>query len=254
MPSVKALAKTWFEHATGARVYRALPRGVDVISDMARWLPNHAVTVAFDVGANKGQSATEYLEAFPSAHVYSFEPVPSTFELLTACTKGHARAHCFRLAFAATEGTATMLLDSRSTMATLETAPGDAGANTVSTPMTTIDAFCSANAIERIDFLKIDTEGYDLEVLKGGARMLREQRIGLVSVEAGMNPGNTRHVPLETLKNHLEGCGYFMFGVYEQVGEWPTQEPHLRRVNPAFVSKKVIEANRRSKRDRSAQG
>ena len=65
MASVKSLAKTWFEHATGARVFPKLPRGVDVMADMARWLPNHAVTVAFDVGANKGQSATENLEAFP---------------------------------------------------------------------------------------------------------------------------------------------------------------------------------------------
>jgi hypothetical protein len=54
MPSAKSLAKTWFEQATGTRVLRALPRGVDLVSDIARWLPNHAVTVAFDVGANKG--------------------------------------------------------------------------------------------------------------------------------------------------------------------------------------------------------
>ena len=74
--------------------------------------------------------------------------------------------------------------------------------------------------------------------------MLTEQRIDLVQVEAGMNNSNKRHVPFETLKDYLQSHGYFLFGVYEQVSEWPTKEPHLRRTNLAFISRRLIEANK----------
>ena len=43
----------------------------------------------------------------------------------------------------------------------------------------TIDAFALEHKIDAIDFLKIDTEGYELNVLNGAERMLREKKIKL---------------------------------------------------------------------------
>lgn len=51
-------------------------------------------------------------------------------------------------------------------------------------------------------------------------------------------------MPIEELKAYLEGKGYYLFGVYEQMPEWPTREPHLRRSNLVFVSEAVIGTNR----------
>ena len=104
-----------------------------------------------------------------------------------------------------------------------------------------LDNFCSGHEIDQISFLKIDTEGYDLEVLKGASRMLGEQRIDLVEVEAGMNCLNKTHVPFEDLKAYLEKMEYYLFAIYEQVGEWPKKEPQLRRANAVFISRHVIE-------------
>jgi hypothetical protein len=115
----------------------------------------------------------------------------------------------------------------------------------------TLDAFCVARGIDRISFLKVDTEGGDLDVLRGAERLLAEQRIDVVQVEAGMNPGNERHVPFETLKAYLESHHYHLYGIYEQVGEWPLGEPQLRRTNPVFISGRTIAANRRPAPDAS---
>src|SRR3990170_1501252 len=117
---------------------------------------------------------------------------------------------------------------------------------TESVDIVTLDEFCHTKRIDQINYLKIDTEGGDLEVLKGAVNMLTEQRIDLVEVEAGMNPSNNRHVPFEALKEFLESHRYFLFGIYEQVNEWPTREPHLRRTNPLFISHRMIEMNRKS--------
>jgi len=48
----------------------------------------------------------------------------------------------------------------------------------------TIAQFCQDREIRRINFLKVDTEGYDLEVLKGAEEILDEGRIDFVQVEA----------------------------------------------------------------------
>ena len=47
----------------------------------------------------------------------------------------------------------------------------------------TIDDFCSANKIPKIDILKIDTEGFDLNVLKGAQQMLSRGQIAFIYTE-----------------------------------------------------------------------
>jgi hypothetical protein len=76
--------------------------------------------------------------------------------------------------------------------------------------------------------------------------MLRGHRIDVIPPEAGMNRRNAHHVPFEDFKAFLEPNGYYPFGVYEQVAEWPTREPHLRRANLCSYR------NRPSSRIRSA--
>lgn len=47
-----------------------------------------------------------------------------------------------------------------------------------------IDDFAESRSIERIDFLKIDTEGYDLEVLRGASTSLAKGMINVILTEA----------------------------------------------------------------------
>ena len=58
--------------------------------------------------------------------------------------------------------------------------------------------------------------------------------------QAEMNPGNTHHIPFESLKSLLESYDYFIFGIYEQMREWIEKKPHLRRANVVIVSEKMI--------------
>ncbi len=49
----------------------------------------------------------------------------------------------------------------------------------------TLDNFCLSNKIENIDILKIDTEGNDLNVLKGAKKLLSENKINVIYTEIG---------------------------------------------------------------------
>ena len=67
--------------------------------------------------------------------------------------------------------------------------PMNSDLTTETVDIVTLDEFCQTKRIDQINYLKIDTEGGDLEVLKGAANMLTEQRIDFVEVEAGIYQG-----------------------------------------------------------------
>lgn len=242
--------KKLVEELTNTHIYRVLPRGVDPLQDIAQYLPRLRIDTIFDVGANLGQSAALYVEKFPNSHIYCFEPASDTFRQLCDKLKNFKLVVCCQLAFGADRRKEKMVLQGSSNMFFLldpsKSSQIQDDVKTEWVDVITLDEFCQTHKIDRINYLKIDTEGGDLDVLKGSVAMLSEQRIDLVEVEAGMNPKNERHVPFEALKEFLESHEYFLFGIYEQVDEWPTQEPHLRRTNPIFVSQKTIEANNQS--------
>ncbi|MEV4757074.1 FkbM family methyltransferase [Micromonospora sp. NPDC049559] len=252
-------ARHGLERLARRAIYRFLPRGTDLFLDIAHHLPALTVDVVFDVGANTGQSARAFLDWFPGSRVYCFEPVHDTFVRLSARYRHESRVRAFPLALGARPGQGTMVKAGTSELFRLAEAagpaahpggvpylgdgarPGGAGQPVradllESVPVATVDGFCREHGLDRISYLKIDTEGADLDVLRGAEEMLADQRVALVQVEAGMNRGNDTHVPFEELKEFLEARGYLLFGVYEQVPEWPTGRPHLRRCNAVFLA------------------
>jgi len=46
-----------------------------------------------------------------------------------------------------------------------------------------LDTFCIENQIPQVDFLKIDTEGHELAVLKGAKNLISENKIKLIQFE-----------------------------------------------------------------------
>ncbi len=249
--TLRSMAKQLVEQLTGTHIYRSVPHGVDPIRDIAKSLRRYRADIIFDIGANVGESSKLYLDKFPNSHIYCFEPVSVTFRQLQNNLKGNKHVDCYQLAFGSAKGRGKMVLQGGySDMFFLLNQSKESAINsnvlTESVDVVTLDEFCYAKEIDRISYLKIDTEGGDLEVLKVAVNMLTEQRIDCVQVEAGMNPNNNRHVPLEFLKKFLESHKYFLFGIYEQMSEdWAKGEPHLRWTNLLFISQHMIEINRR---------
>lgn len=157
--------------------------GVDPLLDIQRlgrrW--GRPVKVAFDIGANVGQTAREFLKAFPAARVHAFEPHPTTFRELQKLSDPRLRQH--NLALGETSGSVTMYEYGETGGASLRNslAPNARTASQFgyqaterSVACTTLDAFCADQGIDRVDLLKIDVEGFELAVLKGGPKMLED--------------------------------------------------------------------------------
>lgn len=246
MATVKAKIRTLVEKITKLHIYRLLPHGVDLLNDINTLLPKYSPKIIFDVGANIGQSSKQYIEWFPRAQVFCFEPVSSIFAELQKNMGDFDNIKSYHLAFSSVKGRADIHCDD--TCSTIHPLYPDeicyVTENVENIELDTIDEFCFRENIHKIGLLKIDTEGHDLKVLRGAENMFNAQMIDIVQVEAGMNPKNTKFVPFEEFKNYLESRGYYLFGIYEQVNEHYTGEPHLRRINPVYISKSVIDMNR----------
>jgi FkbM family methyltransferase len=201
-----------------------------------------AVDRVFDVGANVGKTAIAFRRHFPKAEIWAFEPVKASFEQLVQSTAGTGDIRCFNLALGAESAAGQITANGTSTKNHLVAAGSKR--DTQSVPIVAGGDFCDEHGIEHISYLKVDTEGHDLAVLRGFEPMLRDSRIDVVEVEAGMNPGNKLHVPLHDFLDLVEPHGYRLFRIFKQVSEKEAKGPYLRRVNVAFISPSVIERHR----------
>ena len=133
--------------------------------------------VIFDVGANFGYYGLMLAEALDRrCEVHAFEPTATTFGRLThhIALNRMECVHAHRLALSDAPGTASM----RGRAGNSGAAFIDSGAGEV--PVTTLDAFVAERRIKRLDFVKIDVEGFEERVLRGAGRALRELRPALL--------------------------------------------------------------------------
>ncbi|WP_439576678.1 FkbM family methyltransferase [Elioraea sp.] len=180
---------------------------------LRRAAPGFRTGTVLDVGANAGDYARYVRSLAPEARIVAFEPHPRTFARLLRAAETH-RFEAINVAVSDTAGTAS-LYDfpdtDGSTQASLD--PGvimlHGGMAPVSHEVTctTLDAFAEERDIDTIHLLKIDTEGFDLNVLKGARRLLAEGRIGLIHFEfIGSNV--VRRIAMRDFFDVLEEGGY----------------------------------------------
>lgn len=196
-------------------------------------VPRFQFDVMIDVGAYIGEAALMALQLYPDARVFCVEPAPEAHQQLVANLNAYPNAIIHRIGLSSGGGTVPMAVDKRGKGSRIVPSgrPGD-----IEIEVASGDDFIEANGIDHVSFLKIDTEGHDLEALLGFRRTLASSRISLIEIESGLHYGNKRHVPLEQLKGFLEPLGYFLFTFHQQRYE---RTPYLRRCSSVFISRNV---------------
>lgn len=206
------------------------PVGLDHAHDVARFLGSATdVKVIFDVGANEGQTTERYLRTFPCAQIYSIEPFKTAYNSLVKRVSTSSRVRTFQLAFADINRSARIQLVPSSMLNSLRNEVSDCSAcpDAELIQIRTLDSFCAEQNISHIDLLKTDTEGFDLEVLKGAEGMLRSKRIQFVLTEATLHPEDSYHTSFFRVTEYLWGFGYCFVDFYDHafVSCNPTRPP-----------------------------
>jgi FkbM family methyltransferase len=164
-------------------------------------------SVYVDVGANSGAYAAVVERIVGSRSMVLVEPLPALAEVLRA---RFPASYVVAAALSNRRGSATIRvpsIDGRlySTRATLNDhdEPGQSGVEELDVEVRTLDDLVADLRLRRIDVLKVDVEGHELELLAGGRRTIRRLRpVVLIEIEA-------RHhaFPLTDVFIELEAAG-----------------------------------------------
>ncbi|MBP7272948.1 MAG: FkbM family methyltransferase [Saprospiraceae bacterium] len=221
-PSVAKSAIQQFLWSVGIKLYKkeTLPIGLLPAYDLARHFAPDSPRTIFDVGANIGQTAVHFATHFKQANIYSFEPVAQTFQQLKKHTADYPNVQCIQLALSDVAGEQVMYLQEHSWLNSLSEKVNQKNSNTQTVQLHTLDNFCAEKGITKIDLLKIDTEGYDMHVLRGAEKMLRNKNIRYLLIEVGFQEQDTQHSQFDEISQHLKGFGFSIRGFYNQFVEY----------------------------------
>ena len=143
-----------------------------------------------DVGANKGQFARAISAVFPRAELYCFEPLDIPFRELSGWAQmQNGRVHCYQMALGDKEGDVEMYLHeqhtpSSSLLACHRLYPQTLPKRMESIRISTLDA-ALADALDKMPreiLLKLDVQGFEDRVLRGGRQLIPQCRAIILEV------------------------------------------------------------------------
>ena len=171
----------WLYYSVGTSLIDRIRAGQiyepDVTTATIRELQKYETPIVMDVGANIGLMSLNILKFFPSTKIYAFEPGPHQRELLSKTVNANSldkQVKIYDVALSDSNGTATFSVHSTAH------ASGDGfkdtkrAGNTKSISVKTqkLDDWWLLNGKPKVNFVKIDTEGAELLVLRGAINFL----------------------------------------------------------------------------------
>lgn len=171
----------------------------------------------FDVGANVGELTLLFSRFVAGGSVHAFEASGAAFKRLELVCNAAERRNVVLNHLALSDKNSLIRLhiydDALSSFNSEAARPlKDYGLDiepigVEETPATTVDNYCEREEIERIDLLKIDVEGAELQVLYGARQMLKSKRIACLTFEFGQTTFDMGNNP-EKIEVFLKEMNY----------------------------------------------
>lgn len=141
-----------------------------------------------DVGGNVGAISLFLAKDIKQGHVYAFEPTTfalDKFQRNIELNPDLASRITLYQSFVSSQNEEASALEAYSSWKLDEgtkkhAVHGGTIMSSENVPSTTIDSFCKSNNILRIDFIKIDTDGHEYDVLKGAKETIRKYKPDVV--------------------------------------------------------------------------
>ena len=225
------------------------------INQVSRLLkPNMQI---LDIGANIGLYSIIASKAVgPAGKIWAFEPSSQTIEYLRKNLQENEcdNVHITQSALSDTDGGfLTLERDSgfgdgerhisqtpqdHSTSSKMSSKTDDPG-DTELVPITTLDAWAAANEVptERIDFIKIDVEGFEFPVLRGGVQLLAANPNLVIMFECEAKYCVRYGYKQKDLHDFLRAQGFQLFGYDTESEKWNSDGQFLLNTSNIWACK-----------------
>jgi FkbM family methyltransferase len=186
------------------------------VARLSECLRELRINCVLDVGANEGQFATRLRRLGFQGWIISFEPHPEAFERLQ---KNHGKDRRWRgypFALGSVHETRQFYLHTNSSLSSFlrpleEGATHTAAADIEVQPLSAILDGLVANIREPRIMLKMDTQGWDLEVLKGASSLL--PRVDALLSELSVQPLYEGMTPFDVALGFYRDLGFTLYDI-----------------------------------------
>lgn len=154
--------------------------GVPSLSALLKHLKKigYTPTVVYDIGAYEGYWAMDFRRVFPKSEIYMFEAQQSKEPLLRSRCNADARLK-YSISLLGAEANIPVWFDESETGSHVDQHAAPQSHNRITDRL---DDLVKRNGYPLPDFLKLDVQGYELEVLKGGSSVLEHAEFCLLEV------------------------------------------------------------------------
>lgn len=190
--------------------------------DRDRWIRGLGIRTVLDVGAHNGESAQQFRSMLPEAMIYSFEPLHDCFARLEQALAGKDRHRAYNLALGDTPARTEIYRSDYSASSSLlpmaelhkRTYPFSAGSTREDIEVETLDRLAPYLDLELPILLKIDTQGFEKQVLIGAEATLSKIKLLIVETSFGeLYQGQSRFPEIYGM---LEAAGFEYRGSWDQ--------------------------------------
>ena len=215
------LAKLWVS-LTRPSYWRALISGVAPAVEHRDVLRALTVDGILDVGANRGQFTLACRFALPGIPVVAFEPIPAEAETFRKVHGVRSGVILIESALGETKGTATLHLSKSADSSSLlpigkkqvELFQNTAEVGTITVPVHRLDDFGECWTRRSQQLLKLDVQGYELNVLRGAIETLKScAYVYAECSEVALYDGQALRSEVEAF---LRGHGFKIQGRYNE--------------------------------------
>lgn len=194
----------------------------NLTSNVWHFMPYNPIVV--EAGAFEGQYGAQVARTYPSSRVIVFEPNPRAFQTLLQNVGGLPNVTAVQAALHAYSGTAKLHLNHgvyyndprlEKWSSLLEGfCLGTDRFNcfrgpSIEVPCLVLDEWCKANNIDHIDYLHLDTEGFELQILRSSPEILKT--VLVIHTKTNLTPFRKGTTQYPELYQFLQEQGFTMF-------------------------------------------
>lgn len=199
---------------------RGLLYGVAASVEHSAFLASNPVATLLDAGANKGQFSLALRGFWPNTRIVAFEPQPLPADRFARLFARDSKISLERIALGRTRQGAQMHVSRKSACSSLlplgvlqeEVFPGTSEVGTQAVSVVPLDDAVDVASLPRPILLKIDVQGLELDVLRGGEKSLAS--IERLYIEVSFVPLYVGQAIAHEIVAWLAERGFLLAGIY----------------------------------------